>query len=162
MKSLDRALEIAEEICAARVAADAVNVVHHTDHTAPLPPAAPTRTLSDGGAGAGNAEPSNGPTPGRRWTDRRGALLLTALSAYELTETADDSKNANCGWRADGTIPFQLVLDTQLLGNEADAHVVQRVREPGGRNGPAGVLQEQGDPDRPNPRRVPHGRAGEP
>ncbi|MFG3547811.1 serine/threonine protein kinase [Streptomyces sp. NPDC047725] len=43
------------------------------------------------------------------------------LAAWELTETANDSKNANCGWKADGTIPFQLVLEARLLDSEADA-----------------------------------------
>ncbi|MEU5091280.1 serine/threonine-protein kinase [Streptomyces sp. NPDC021356] len=43
------------------------------------------------------------------------------LAAWELTETDNDSKNANCGWKADGTIPFQLVLNARLLDSEADA-----------------------------------------
>ncbi|MEV8068477.1 serine/threonine-protein kinase [Streptomyces sp. NPDC085995] len=171
----------------ARLRADA-------DHTAPLPPATPTRALPDAGGDSEDAEPPKPPMPDRRWTGRRGAVLLASLSAalvlvaaatyyataghraaradgtgstsspststaatarfqrmpdlcgylernrmrgytqlaaYELHPSTNDSKNANCGWKADGTIAFQVVVEADLLDSKADARKRMAAIEPG-------------------------------
>ncbi|GAB1326674.1 serine/threonine-protein kinase [Streptomyces sennicomposti] len=162
----------------ARLRADA-------DHTVPLPPATLTRVLPDAGGDSEDAEPPRLPMPDRRWTGRRGAVLLASLSAalvlvaavtyyataghradgadgagstpspspsttatarfqrmpdvcgylernelrgftqlagWELPRTDNDSKNATCGWKANGNFPFRLTIEARLLDSEADAH----------------------------------------
>ncbi|MEV7794496.1 serine/threonine-protein kinase [Streptomyces sp. NPDC087512] len=81
-------------------------------------------------ADGSGANPSPSPTATARfqrmpdvcgYLERNEWRGFSHLAAWELTETANDSKNANCGWKADGTIPFQLVLEARLLDSEADA-----------------------------------------
>ncbi|WP_435606798.1 serine/threonine-protein kinase [Streptomyces ardesiacus] len=85
---------------------------------------------ADGTDGAGSAmSPSPTATAQFRrmpdvcgYLDRNELRGFSQLAGWELPQTDNDSKNANCGWKANGNFPFKLTIEARLLDSEADAH----------------------------------------